>query len=266
MSDGTRDDAHARTRAQDQPFPSRSERRAPRGHPEEAPDVDGGKRARPKRKAMPVWQESVLLLAIALVLAVVIKAFFVQAFYIPSGSMRDTLVENDRILVQKISYWTGEAERGDIVVFADPGGWLDAHEIRTADNPASRVLELFGLFPTGGHLVKRVVGVGGDNVRCCDRRGRVVVNGVPLREQQYLFEGVRPSLIRFDIDVPDGRLWVMGDNRPNSADSRLHLGDPGGGTVAVEDVVGKVFSVVWPLGNAQVLDRPATFEDVPAAP
>lgn len=228
--------------------------------------MDGGTGARPKRKAMPVWQESVLLLTIALVLAVVVKAFFVQAFYIPSGSMRDTLVQNDRILVQKVSYWTGAPERGDIVVFDDPGGWLGADDIRTADDPVSQVLELFGLFPTGGHLVKRVVGVGGDNVRCCDRAGRIVVNGVPLREQEYLFEGARPSRIRFDIDVPDGRLWVMGDNRPNSADSRLHLGDPGGGTVAVEDVVGKVFSVVWPLDNAEVLDRPVTFEDVPAAP
>src|SRR5690554_4128291 len=106
---------------------------------------------------MPVWQESALLLGIALTLAIVIKAFFVQAFYIPSGSMRDTLVRNDRILVQKVSYWgDGQPERGDIVVFADPGGWLDSSEIRTADNPLTKTLELFGLYPTGGHLVKRV--------------------------------------------------------------------------------------------------------------
>jgi len=246
VTDGAADEQHG-----DQPFPNRSERR---------------RRKRSDRKPLPVWQESLLLLGIALTLAIVIKALFVQAFYIPSGSMRDTLVRNDRILVQKVSYWGGgEPERGDVVVFADPGGWLDSTEIRTADNPVSKALELFGLFPTGGHLVKRVVGVGGDSVRCCDDDGRLVVNGTPLEEQGYLFPGVKPSLIRFDIEVPDGRLWVMGDNRPNSADSRLHLGDPGGGTVAVEDVVGKVFSVVWPLGHAQILRRPETFEGVPDA-
>ena len=239
----------------DQPFPSRADRRAERDRLRLA--------SRKERRSMPVWQESLLLLGIALTLAIVIKAFFVQAFYIPSGSMRDTLVTNDRILVQKVSYWGGEPERGDVVVFADPGGWLDPGEVRTADNVLTKGLEMIGLYPTGGHLVKRVIGVGGDNVRCCTKKGKLVVNGQPLEEEDYLFPGVKPSLVKFNIDVPAGRLWVMGDNRPNSGDSRLHLGDPGGGTVAVEDVVGKVFSVVWPLSNAKVLRRPATFEDVP---
>jgi signal peptidase I len=215
------------------------------------------------RGHLPLWQETALLLVVALTLAVAIKAVLMQAFYIPSGSMNDTLVLDDRILVQKVSYWgSGEPERGDIVVFADPGGWLDAASGSTAVNPLTRALEIFGLYPTGGHLVKRVIGVGGDRVKCCDDKGRLLVNGVPLDEGEYLAHGQRPSTIDFDIEVEEGYLWVQGDNRSNSADSRVHLGDPGGGQVPVEDVVGKVFAVVWPLGHAKLLDRPGTFESV----
>jgi signal peptidase I len=215
------------------------------------------------RKALPFWQEMILLLGIALLLAVAIKALFLQAFYIPSGSMEDTLVFNDRILVQKVSYWGGGSpQRGDVVVFADPGSWLAPQDSAGATSPVAKGLEIFGLYPTGGHLVKRVIGVGGDTVQCCDRRGRVTVNGDPLDEQSYLAPGAEPSLIQFKTEVQPGRLWVMGDNRSNSADSRVHLGDPGGGQVPVEDVVGKVFSVVWPLDHATLLHRPQTFEAV----
>jgi signal peptidase I len=215
------------------------------------------------RRQMPFWAELALLLSIALVLAVGIKALFMQAFYIPSGSMNDTLVLNDRILVQKVSYWgSASPSRGDVVVFADPGGWLDEGAAPSAGNPVSRALEVFGLFPTGGHLVKRVIAVGGDTVMCCDKRGRVRVNGTALNERSYLAPGERPSLITFEQDVPDGYVWVMGDNRSQSADSRVHLGDPGGGFVAEEDVVGKVFAVVWPLGHAKMIQRPETFEAV----
>ncbi len=213
------------------------------------------------RRSRPFWQELVLLLVVALGLALGIKAFFLQAFYIPSGSMNDTLVFNDRILVQKVSYWGGgDPRRGDVVVFADPGGWLDAADTPQPRTVLSKGLELFGLFPTGGHLVKRVIGVGGDEVRCCDSRGRLTVNGRPLAERAYLAAGEKPSLVTFDVKVPEGYLWVMGDNRSHSADSRAHLGQPGGGMVPVEDVVGKVFSVVWPLSHATLLHRPPTFE------
>ena len=147
-------------------------------------------------------------------------------------------------------------------VFSDPGGWLDEQQVPQARNPLAKALETFGLFPTGGHLVKRVIAVGGDTVRCCDRRGRVRVNGTPLEEQDYLAPGAKPSLITFKQEVPEGYLWVMGDNRGESADSRVHLGDPGGGFVPVEDVVGKVFTVVWPLRHAKLLHRPNTFEAV----
>jgi signal peptidase I len=212
---------------------------------------------------MPFWQEIALLLAVALVMAIAIKALFLQAFYIPSGSMNDTLVFNDRILVQKVSYWgSASPQRGDIVVFADPGGWLDDASTPQPRNVVAQALEVFGLFPTGGHLVKRVIGVGGDTVACCDRRGRVTVNGTPLQEQGYLAAGEQPSAITFEQEVPEGHLWVMGDNRSQSADSRVHLGDPGGGFVPEENVVGKVFSVVWPLSHLKYLGRPDTFEAV----
>ena len=214
-------------------------------------------------RRLPFALELVVLLVVALVLAVGVKALLVQAFYIPSGSMDDTLVLHDRILVQKVSYWgPGVPSRGDIVVFEDPGGWLQGDAGPQASNPVAEGLEVFGLFPTGGHLVKRVIGVGGDTVACCDRSGRVTVNGTAL-DEDYLPSGESPSVVRFEQEVPEGHLWVMGDNRSHSADSRAHLGDPGGGFVAVDEVVGKVFSVVWPLRHATLVHRPETFEAVP---
>jgi signal peptidase I len=219
----------------------------------------GRRRAIRPRRELPLWQEMILLLAIALGLAVLLKSLFIPAFYIPSASMHDTLVENDRILVEKPSYWFGEPERGDIVVFADPGGWLSAGE-RVSGNPLTDVMEFVGLYPSGNHLVKRVIGVGGDRVRCCDDKGRITVNGVPLNERDYLAQGVRPSEQPFRVTVPEGELWVMGDNRPQSADSRAHLGDPGGGFIPVEDVVGRVFVTVWPLDRAQLTNTPDTFD------
>jgi signal peptidase I len=241
----------------------------PQAPPVPAPQAASGRkdakraaRRAAEEKQLPIWQEMFLLLGIALVLAIVIKAFFMQAFYIPSGSMNDTLVLNDRILVQKVSYWGGGTpQRGDIVVFADPGGWLDESEVRAATNPVTKTLELFGLYPTGGHLVKRVVGVGGDRVVCCDPQGRVTVNGVPLNEKAYLMPGANPSDRRFDVTVPKGRLWVMGDNRGNSEDSRFHQELPGAGTVPEDDVVGKVWAIVWPFGRAHLLREPGTFEN-----
>ncbi len=214
---------------------------------------------RHRRKQLPLWQEVVVLLALALVLAIVVKAFFIQAFFVPSVSMEPTFLIQDRILVEKWSYWSGDVQRGDIVVFDDPGGWLAPSQSKQPSNVVQKGLEAFGLYPTGGHLVKRVIGVGGDEVKCCDAKGRVTVNDVPLNEQDYLMDGVRPSIQSFDVNVPEGTLWVMGDNRPQSGDSRLHMGSAGGGFVPVDSVVGKVWAIVWPLGHTEILDRPETF-------
>ncbi|MDQ6935021.1 MAG: signal peptidase I [Actinomycetota bacterium] len=205
-----------------------------------------------------------MLLVIALVLAVVIKTFFIQAFYIPSPSMEPQFVKNDRILVEKMSYWGGgRPQRGDIVVFKDPGGWLDATEQGSPRTPLTKALETIGLYPAGGHLVKRVIGVGGDRVRCCNTAGQVTVNGHALAETSYLPKGTKPSLTRFAVIVPPDHLWVMGDNRADSYDSRGHMGSPGGGFVTDNLVVGKVFALVWPWSRAQLIHRPATFRDVP---
>jgi signal peptidase I len=227
----------------------------------QAPLPAPGQESHPPRRQLPLWQEVIVLLVVALVLAIVVKAFFVQAFFVPSVSMESTFLKQDRILVEKWSYWNDDVQRGDVVVFDDPGGWLGPQQSAEPRNPAQSALEAFGLYPTGGHLVKRVVGVGGDEVKCCDAKGRITVNGVALDESAYLKEGVRPSLQMFDVDVPEDKLWVMGDNRPESGDSRLHIGAPGGGFVPVDAVVGKVWGIVWPPGRAEILDRPDTFAD-----
>ena len=217
-----------------------------------------------ERKQLPLWQETLLLLVIALGLAILIKAFFVQAFYIPSPSMEPQFVKNDRILVQKVSYWGGGSpQRGDIIVFKDPGGWLRAQDTQGPKSGVKKVMETIGLYPAGGHLVKRVIGVGGDHVVCCDSQGRVTVNGQALDEESYLPKDTVPSLTRFDRTVPKGHLWMMGDNRGDSSDSREHMGQPGGGYVADDLVVGKVFALVWPLKRAELIHRPSTFDSVP---
>ncbi len=215
-----------------------------------------------ERKQLPLWQETILLLLIALVLAIVIKAFFVQAFYIPSPSMEPQFVKNDRILVQKVSYWRGSPDRGDIVVFGDPGGWLTPQDTQGAKGTLKTVMETIGLYPAGGHLVKRVIGVGGDRVVCCDSQGRITINGAALIEP-YLPKDTAPSLTKFDVNVPKGYLWMMGDNRSNSSDSREHMGGPGGGFVADGLVVGKVFALVWPASRAQIIHRPSSFAAIP---
>jgi len=221
---------------------------------------------RPKKQPLPVWQETLLLLGIALVLAIGIKYFFVQAFYIPSESMEPLFIKNDRILVQKVSYWGGGSpQRGDVIVFKDPGGWLDPTENRSPSNPITKALETVGLYPSGGHLVKRVIGVGGDRV-VCDKDDHLKVNGQTL-DEPYVAKNAQHCLgasgSPFDIRVPQGHLWVMGDNRDNSSDSRAHRDDPSHGYVANDLVVGKVWALIWPWKRAEWIHRPATFKDVP---
>jgi signal peptidase I len=211
------------------------------------------------RKRWSWWQEIALLVVVAVVISALLKSFVVQMFFVPSGSMRPLFVHQDHILVEKVSYWTGGIQRGDVVVFDDPDGhWLRAEGALELP-PFQRALAALGLFPTTDHLVKRVIGVGGDHVKCCDAQGRITVNGVPLHEKSYLIHGAKPSNMPFNVVVPKDRLWVMGDNRPDSEDSRYHQELPGGGTVPADDVVGKVWAIVWPFHRAHLLHRPATF-------
>ena len=213
-----------------------------------------------KKRQLPVWQESILLVATAMVMAVVVKTFFLQAFYIPSESMEPTMLVDDKILVQKVSYWGGDVKRGDIVVFDDPGGWLGADESKRASNVVQGTLEKIGLFPTGGHLIKRVIGVGGDTVVCCSD-GKLTVNGTPL-DEPYLLDETATKDQTFEVTVKEGYLWVMGDNRGNSSDSRAHQGDPSGGQVSEKSVVGKAWLRVWPLGRAGFIHKPSSFDKV----
>jgi signal peptidase I len=238
-----------------------------------------GRKAKEGKKHLPLWQETVLLLGLALVLAVVIKALFVQAFYIPSESMEPGLIKNDRILVEKPSYWFGgEPQRGDVVVFADPGGWLSGADVAGPESPAARVMGAIGLYPQGGHLVKRVVGVAGDTITCCDKQGRLSVNGVTLDEEPYIREqGIQcagprgvPACDWEAGPVPEGSLFVMGDNRGQSADSTAHMCRPdetdcvpGDEFVPVDLVVGKVFVLIWPASRFDWVGRPDAFADVP---
>ena len=241
----------------------------------DAPAATGKRKV--KKKQLPVWQESILLLAVALALAIVIKAFFIQAFYIPSESMEPGLVKNDRILVEKWSYWgSGTPQRGDIIVFKDPGDWLGKEESGGPSSRLTQVLEKIGLYPAGGHLVKRVIGVAGDTIVCCDKQGRISVNGVPLNEP-YLknaaqCNGPMIGCHWTDGPVPEGQLFVMGDHRDDSADSSFHMCRttatdcvPGDEFVPVDLVVGKVFVLVWPKDHFGWIKRPATFEDLPAS-
>jgi signal peptidase I len=234
-----------------------------------------------KKKHLPLWQETILLLGLALLLAVGIKALLVQAFYIPSESMEPGLVRNDRILVEKVSYWfDGEPQRGDVVVFQDPGGWLTPSEAAGPSNLVAQAMAEVGLYPEGGHLVKRVIGVAGDTIVCCDDKGRISVNGEPLAEDPYIKErGIRcngPMVLNCKWEtgpVPEGHLFVMGDNRGNSADSTVHLCRPdqteclpGDEFVPVDLVVGKVFVLLWPADRFDFVGRPESFADVPDNP
>jgi signal peptidase I len=177
--------------------------------------------------------------------------------------MENTLEINDRVLVNKIVYHLRDIHRGDIVVFNGDGSW-DPGTVPVAGNVFQQFYDgfasMFGFGKGGDILIKRVIGIPGDRVACCDAQGRVTVNGVPLNEGSYLYPGSAPSLMKFSIVVPSGRLWVMGDNRLVSDDSRLHQGDPGGGTIPESAVIGRAFIIIWPPSRWRILPIPATFE------
>lgn len=212
-----------------------------------------------------------VFLVTAIVGSMLIKAFLLQSFFIPSGSMEPTLhgcqgCAGDRVLVNKLVGHIGDVQRGDIVAFRDPGGWLmHGFAAPQTQSGVENALVFLGLAPErgAGDLIKRVIGIGGDTVE--GRGGTVYVNGTRLVEP-YLFRGDSSSEIDFKVTVPADSLWVMGDHRSESGDSRFQQQGPGKGFVPVEDVVGRAFAISSPLSRIGLLDRPATFDQVSATP
>ena len=193
----------------------------------------------------------------ALVVSVVVKTFFIHFFFIPSGSMQNTLQIGDRIAVNKFASIYSDIRRGEVVVFKDPSHWLGTAEAPTGSSITRGIksgLVTVGVLPDPAtqYLIKRVIGVGGDTVMCCDAKGKLVVDGVSLNEP-YIFAGNAPSDSKFSVTVPKGFIWVMGDHRGDSADSRFHTDDVHHGMVPLGDVVGRAEWVVWPFGHAKFL-------------
>ncbi|MER6117683.1 signal peptidase I [Streptomyces sp. A0642] len=216
-----------------------------------------------RKKPRSFWKELPLLIGIALILALLIKTFLVQAFSIPSDSMQNTLQRGDRVLVDKLTPWFGsEPERGEVVVFHDPGGWLE--DTAAPDpNMVQKFLSFIGLMPSAEEkdLIKRVIAIGGDTVEC-KKNGPVTVNGKALDDKSFIFEGNTPCNDEpfGPIKIPKGRIWVMGDHRQNSLDSRYHQELPGGGTVSTDEVVGRAIVVAWPVNRWATLPVPKTFD------
>jgi signal peptidase I len=237
-----------------------------------AEDQEAAKAAAVRRKNRSTWRELPILIVVALVIALVIKTFVVQPFFIPSSSMEDTLLVGDKVLVNKLVYHFRSIQPGDIIVFNGVGSWNPAAPAtKPPSDPLVRAYDatlrplfhsIAGLFgtPVGQtDYIKRVIGTPGDHVVCCNAQGLVTVNGVPLHESSYLYPGAAPSAMHFNIVVPPGRLWVMGDNRAVSDDSRLRQSDPGHGTIPENEVIGRAFVIVWPPGQWKFLPIPSTF-------
>ena len=209
------------------------------------------------RRKRSFLKEFPFLIVVALVVSLFIKTFIVQFFFIPSGSMENTLQIDDRVAVNRIPFISNNIKRGDVVVFRDPDNWLPAADIETAPfviAKAKAALVAVGVLPNPAkqYLVKRVVGVAGDRVICCTTTGKITVNGQEMVEP-YIYAGNVPSDMNFDVTVPKGKLWVMGDHRGASADSRYHQEDINKGFVPLNRVTGRVLAVIWPIKNISLV-------------
>lgn len=214
-------------------------------------------------------RDFVVILVIAIAVAFLIKVFLVRSFYIPSGSMENTLHVDDRVLVNELQPRLFPIQRGDVVVFKDPGGWLPPEPelgLSFWEEASSAFLSAVGLgaSESNDYLIKRVIGLPGDHVACCDVQGRLEINGRSVDESYILrsVTDINAASVQFDVIVPEGSLWVMGDNRFNSEDSSRHQALPGKGFVPLSDVVGRAFIVSWPLSRWAWLDN---FPDVLAS-
>lgn len=242
------------------------------------PSVDDAslpRRSRPRRRrgALIFLRDVLVIVLIALLVSFLVKTFLVRSFYIPSASMENTLIEQDRILVDELTPRFGGYERGDVVVFRDPGGWLGSSVSAPSQGPIvdgiEWVLSLVGLAApdSDDHLIKRIIGLPGDHVVCCNDLGQITVNGAPIDESSYLLlpdPGAPASSLDFDVTVPEGSLWVLGDNRYRSKDSRYNQDQPGRGFVPIDNVVGRAFLITWPFDRFGGIDfHHEVFADVP---
>ncbi|MEY3407777.1 MAG: signal peptidase [Actinomycetota bacterium] len=209
------------------------------------------------------FRETTFVIVMALGLSILLRTFIFQAFYVPSESMVSTFLRDDRIIASKLSYRFGEINRGDVVVFRDPGGWLSGPvEMQGIAGQINKVLTWVGVLPTnsGEDLVKRVIGLPGDRVACCAKGEGITVNGVAIDESEYVEGDTRT--IKFDVIVPAGHIFVMGDNREYSADSRVHL-NQNNGAVPIDNVVGQVVALVWPFDRFTQMSGNDPFLKVP---
>ena len=212
-------------------------------------------------------REVPVIVIAALVVSVLVKTFLIHFFYIPSGSMQNTLQIGDRIGVNKLATYFSDIKRGEVVVFKDPDNWLGTTPVESNKGITGvihRGLVDVGILPDPAtqYLIKRTIGVGGDHVQCCDSKGRLIVNGVSINEP-YIFAGNKPSDTQFNVTVPKGYIWVMGDHRGASADSRFHTEDIHKGMVPLSDVVGRAEFVVWPFNHLAFLSVGHELSKVP---